>query len=62
MSQSTRKRYDRLTMDVSDEKTKISKMSIDVPIYFPVDTNAIWKVLMREMTKQENKFNKGIKS
>ena len=58
MSDEIKKRVDRFRLNVEDEFTKDSRLSIDIPTYFKIDESAIWKAVMREMTKQEKKANK----
>lgn len=49
-------KVDRIKLEVLDENTKEPKITIDVPTYFPIDTERLWKVLLKELTKQEKEF------
>lgn len=55
MSEEIKKRVDRFRLDIEDEFTKDSRLSIDIPTYFKLDEAALWKAVMREMAKQEKK-------
>ncbi|MCM8532494.1 MAG: hypothetical protein NE330_15120 [Lentisphaeraceae bacterium] len=51
-------RHNRIKLEVSNETTGEMQLAIDTPTYFPLDTNALYKALMKELVKQEKAAQK----
>jgi len=48
-----REKVDRIMLKVSKVGHIDAELSIDIPTYFKVDTNALYQVVMKELRKQE---------
>ena len=53
-----KERVDRFKLSIEDESTRESRLSIDIPTYFKIDESELWKVVMKEMMKQEKAAKK----
>jgi len=49
----SKKKIDRIKFSVSNETTKESEISIDVPTFFKVDAQRLYDVIMKDLIKQE---------